>query len=379
MAAVAVTIPLTVLALVAAGVGLVAAVRWSRGTAVGWRQLGTGLGGAATVVVGAAGVLHLLGLSRYGLIHLGYLAVTVTVPLVALGILFLGVRRGGRWTVRLAAVALLVPAPLGAYATHVEPYRLRVDQVRVAIDPARSGEGPVRVAVLADLQTNSVGPHERRAVDEVMASDPDIILVPGDLYQGSRAELDDDLADVQGLLGRLRAPGGVYFVRGDTDGGGADELQGLADDILEGTGVRMLSDEVVDVRVGDRDVRLGGTRLAYDTPAADAVRSELEAEPPDGAVTLLVSHRPDTVDELPPGSRVDLTVAGHTHGGQVVLPGLGPLVTRSDVPRSVARGGLHEVDGNRIYVSPGVGLQRGPAPQVRFLSPPSVAVLTLAG
>ena len=83
-----------------------------------------------------------------------------------------------------------------------------------------------------------------------------------------------------------------------------------------------------------------------------------------------MSHRPDTVLELPPDSRVDLTVAGHTHGGQIVLPGFGPLVTLSDVPRSVARGGLHTVDGNRIYVSPGVGLQRGQAPQVRLFSPP---------
>ncbi len=92
-----------------------------------------------------------------------------------------------------------------------------------------------------------------------------------------------------------------------------------------------------------------------------------------------MSHRPDTVGLLPPDARVDLTVAGHTHGGQVVVPGFGPLVTLSGVPRDVARGGLHDVDGNRIYVSPGVGLQRGPAPQVRLFSPPTVAVLTLAG
>ncbi len=75
---------------------------------------------------------------------------------------------------------------------------------------------------------------------------------------------------------------------------------------------------------------------------------------------------------------MDLTVAGHTHGGQVVVPGLGPLLTLSDVPRDVARGGLHEVDGNPVYVSPGVGLERGRAPQVRLFNRPAVAVLTLS-
>jgi predicted MPP superfamily phosphohydrolase len=49
----------------------------------------------------------------------------------------------------------------------------------------------------------------------------------------------------------------------------------------------------------------------------------------------------------------------------------------SDVPRNVARGGLHQIDGNAIYVSNGVGLERARAPQVRLFSPPSVGLLTL--
>ena len=95
------------------------------------------------------------------------------------------------------------------------------------------------------------------------------------------------------------------------------------------------------------------------------------------AVAILLGHRPDTVLALPEGSRVDLTVAGHTHGGQVVLPLLGPLLTFSDVPGAVARGGLHQVDRNPIHVSPGVGLEREQAPQVRFLSRPAVGIVAL--
>jgi predicted MPP superfamily phosphohydrolase len=70
-------------------------------------------------------------------------------------------------------------------------------------------------------------------------------------------------------------------------------------------------------------------------------------------------------------------VAGHTHGGQVVVPGFGPLMTMSEVPRDVARGGLHWIDGNPIYVSPGVGMERRQAPQVRLFARPSVGVLEL--
>ena len=52
-------------------------------------------------------------------------------------------------------------------------------------------------------------------------------------------------------------------------------------------------------------------------------------------------------------------------------------MTLSDVPRDVAAGGLHTISGNRIYVSPGIGLERGQAPQLRFLVRPTVGVLDL--
>ena len=88
-------------------------------------------------------------------------------------------------------------------------------------------------------------------------------------------------------------------------------------------------------------------------------------------------HYPVPVLSLTPGTTIDLILSGHTHGGQVALPRLGPLVTASDVPRVVAAGGLHVVDGHPIYVSTGVGLERGQAPQLRFGVPPSVALITI--
>lgn len=371
------TIALTVVAVLAAAAGAVAATR-RPGRVAPAHVVRAGAAAGFVGLLGVGAIVVVNGVDDvFGYVHLLYLGVTVTLPLVGAATLGLAVRRGAPLLVWLVAVVALVPAPVGAYATHVAPFRLRVDRHVVPIDPERAGDDEVTIAVLADLQTNHIGRYERFAVDEVLAADPDVILVPGDVFQGDRGELARELESVQELLGRLDAPGGVWFVRGDADGGGHDDIQGNIDAILPGLDIGVLNDRVDEIVVGDRTIRIGGTRLDDASATADEVRAELADEPDDGAITLLMSHRPDTALRLPPDGRVDLTVAGHTHGGQVAVPGFGPIVTMSAIPRDVAAGGLHRLDGNLVYVSTGVGVVRSHAPQVRLFTRPSVGILTL--
>ena len=310
-------------------------------------------------------------LQLFGLFHALYVGVMVTLPIVGLLLGTVAIRRRSRPPTLIACAALILLGMLGWYMTHVEPNWLRVDTIEVAVGSTRSGDGPVRIAVLADLQTASIGDHERAAVREVMAGRPDVILIPGDLYQPTSDGFFSGIPAVRELLATLHAPFGVYFVQGD------HEDLGLAQQLFEGSEVVILDDRVVEVPVRRRTLLIGGTSIDVNSAGADAVRARLLAEPAEGAVTVLVSHRPDTVLPLPTDSRVDLSVAGHTHGGQVVIPGFGPPLTLSDVPRAAAQGGLHSVNGNQLYVSPGVGLERGDAPQLRLFNRPAVALLDL--
>ncbi|MEM9466624.1 MAG: metallophosphoesterase [Actinomycetota bacterium] len=325
------------------------------------------------LALGAQGVVTLVWASSLGFFavtHLAYLLATVVPvgPVVAAFASQAGRARLDTWAGRGLAAALLVPPLLGLYATHIEPFWLRVDRVDVAVD---AGDG-LRIGVLADLQTRDIGEHERDAVATLIDQRPDLVLVPGDLWQTD----DDVIAESWGrwadLIAELvDAVGTVVIVEGNTDHIGWIEL------IAEASGAVVVHDRVARFEIDGTTVVIGGTRDLATVPAAPSLRAmeALVAAESDDVVTIALTHRPDIIEWLP--GRVDLIVTGHTHGGQIQLPFIGPLITASSVPRHVAAGGLSDIDGHRIYVSTGVGLERSDAPQVRFGVRPSVGVLDL--
>jgi predicted MPP superfamily phosphohydrolase len=324
---------------------------------------------AALVVVKLA-VLRGLGLAlMFGLAHVAYLDLVVVLPVVGLALVLS--RRASPAT-RVLGAGLLLLAPLGFYGSFIEPSRVTLERAEVSLPAARAGERAVTIGVLADLQFRRVGAPQREAVRRVMAERPDVIVLPGDIHQGSRASLARALPEIRKLLGRLRAPGGVYFVPGDA------ERRGEARRVTAGTAVRVLRNDVARTRVGDRTLAIGGIELNYRSAAARRTVRRLERAPGRGDARILLSHRPDPVLDLARRTRIDLVVAGHTHGGQIQLPLIGPPFIASAVPRDVGAGGLHELGSGsrrRIYVSRGIGLERGQAPPVRLLAPPEVSLL----
>ena len=339
-----------------------------RGPIGAWRVVlalvALGATACAGVVLGGA-----FGFREFALMRLLYVSGVVAIPLVAGGLLVARARGSVAATRTALALAVfgLVPAPVGAWATFVEPNRLVVETATLPLPLTRAGRAPVRIAVLADLQTDHIGDHEREAIDRIMAEAPDLIFIPGDIFQGRDADWERERPALRALLERLDAPGGVFYVVGDVDP--PEHVLPL----LEGTKIRPLLDRSVSVRVRDRKITIGGVSFA-----PERVLDDLTAAPGDDDVRILLCHRPDVALQLDPNARVDLTVAGHTHGGQVVLPGFGPLMTLSRVPRDVAAGGLHRMDGNPIYVSRGVGMERLDAPRLRFCCPPEVSLITIA-
>jgi predicted MPP superfamily phosphohydrolase len=228
------------------------------------------------------------------------------------------------------------------------------------------------VAIAADIQTDRITDYERDAISQVLDLEPDLILLPGDFFQGSPAEFERELPAYKALLRRLHAPGGVFAVRGNVDGHGQRLRRLLAD-----TGIQFLENETATVRINGSIVAIGGMGYPHDTPAAARLLSALDRAAQNADVSILLAHSPDAALYVPPHARIDLVVAGHTHGGQVQIPGIGPLMTGCRSSRKTSAGGLSTVNGIPVYVSRGVGHERSQAPRLRLFCPPDISLLTL--
>lgn len=325
-------------------------------------------------VVSVVVLILAAGLDVFGIIHYVYLLIVVGFPIAAVWVVVPQMLDAERrtpllgWIIALAAITCVV---VGLWATHVEPFRL---QVETEVLGATGIAEPIVVGVIADLQTRSIGPHEDAALDEVLAGEPDLVVLPGDLFQLELGEFDSQIPEFLGWLRRLTTEvDHVVIVNGNVDV--AEVVEELADE----SGAMFLDDEVTTISINNRPITIAGLSVVEDRSPRTIdpfVVEQLDAFGEQDFV-LAVSHYPDMVLDLPTDTPIDLVIAGHTHGGQVSLPRIGPLITFSEVPKTVAAGGLHVVNGTPIYVSTGVGLERGQAPQLRLGAPPSVGLLTV--
>lgn len=324
--------------------------------------------GLSIAAIGSAGAWP--GHWFFAVDHQVYLIATISVPLgAAVALLLRGIEK--RWLRGLLVLALL-PAPAGLYATHVEPFWLRVDHVELAVNPLLEGE--LRIGVLSDLQTRSIGEYERDAVAQLIQQSPDLVLIPGDFYQLSPAEFELQKADFAGVMQQLSdAVPHVIAVSGD-----ADRVERL-EELTAGTNVIVLDNSVSEFTIDGTPVRvLGITVDGNETQLSTATKDFLDGN--DGQtdpLRIILSHRPEKIQLFSETDNFDLLVSGHTHGGQIAFPLIGPLLTLDGVPQSVGAGGLHEIDGHPIYVSTGVGMERYRAPQVRFGVRPSIGLIVL--
>src|ERR1700744_2526920 len=281
-------------------------------------------------------------------------------------------------------------AALGSYAFAVEP-GLMLGVTRYNIAPANwPAKLTLKIAIIADIHACEPWmPAGRiRDIAEVAnALDPDPILLLGDFSGGHMFVTGPVMPDEWGeALSVLRAPLGCYAILGNHDwwhgplpGMKADGAEGVRRG-LRGAGIRLLENDAVRLtHDGEPFWVLGladqlalwnfrtGTRKGADDLAGTI------AQVTDDAPAILLAHEPYIFPRVP--ERIALTLCGHTHGGQVVLPFIGPAVADKRFGTKLVYG--HSSEGPRhVIVSAGLGTSLVP---VLSLRPPEVVEVTVSG
>jgi len=262
---------------------------------------------------------------------------------------------------------------LASYATLVEPQRIRVRQFTVPIrDLPASLEG-LRIVQVSDTHYGpfvSLG-YLREVIRRANALAADLIVLTGDYVHRTPLAIGPGVQVLQGLQARL----GVVGVLGNHDHweGAASVREGFArasiplldnrrqflsrdslrPDAAPGTGIGICG-------VGD----LWEDEVRFDQ-ALDGVPEEVPR--------IVLAHNPDTAEQIPAGLRVDLMLSGHTHGGQLCVPGYGPPLVPSAFGQKYA-GGWCAGPRCPVIVSRGVGMAILP---VRLGVPPEIGEITL--
>jgi uncharacterized protein len=263
---------------------------------------------------------------------------------------------------------------LGVWAFLVEPATLTVRHVTV--ESAEWTGAPLRIGIISD--THVAAPHTdparvERLVRRMNGERPDVVLLLGDYVGGHLPERQRPPAERREILAGIEAfealdsPLGTWGVLGNHDSWFDDATVAAA---LETAGIPVMDNRA---RRIDRDTGafwIAGLADMHATDQPPRVGATLR-QVTDEAPVVLMTHWPDPFAEVP--DRVALTLAGHTHCGQVVLPVVGRLVHASRLSERWPCG-LYDEGGRKLFVTGGVGVSILP---VRFRAPPEIVILTL--
>jgi len=268
----------------------------------------------------------------------------------------------GRWAAWSSAALVVIVAVTVGYGLF-EASRPQISEQHVAVSGLPEQFDGMRIALITDLH---VGPARgaaftRKVVDETNAQKPDLIILGGDLADGTIEHVGRDLEPLRDL----RAPLGVFGVSGNHEYYADDGGSWL--DFWETLGIKTLRNERVEITRGGGVIDLAGV---HDKTAPEPYEPDYEkalgGRTPERPV-LFVAHQPSQAFQAAEYD-VDVQFSGHTHDGQL-WPNTYLVALQSPVTA-----GWGDVNGVQVYVTRGAGAW---GPPVRVLAPPEITMITL--
>lgn len=251
----------------------------------------------------------------------------------------------------ITCIALII-----GYAYFIEPNLLVVKNIKVGTDKL---DNNIKIIFFSDTHIGKLSPDDNldKIVYEINEINPDIVIFGGDLIDKYHID-KPDTGNIVSKLEKINARYGKYAIWGNHDyGGGASKVY---KEILEKSGFELLKnastyiDEININLIGIDDYLFGNPKLG-------------DTNKKIGAYNILISHAPDTVDEIDLDN-IDYILSGHSHGGQVYIPVLSNYIVPPGA-RNYLKGEYILSEVSTLFVSSGIGMTQLP---LRFLNKPEI-------
>ena len=275
-------------------------------------------------------------------------------------------RRRRRWGClpRLLVTLLVLAAAVGWFWWQQNG----LSSETISVTSAPDGFAGYRIAVISDLHGKEFGEDNEKLIDYVRDLEPDLIAVTGDLIHDQA-----QMAMVRPVAKGLASIAPTYYVTGNHEW--AAKVVPELEELLEACGINVLSNEYVMLTEGGDQIALLGAEDSNgyaDQMTVGELANQVRQEQGD-VYTILLSHRNNHYDQYQQ-ARVDLTLAGHAHGGLIRLPTTDGLIgpKRELWPQYTA--GLYDLSYGQMVVSRGLGNQ---FPCFRLFNRPDVPLVVL--
>jgi predicted MPP superfamily phosphohydrolase len=290
-----------------------------------------------------------------------------------LGVALVATLLSGNWPLWLFLSVQVLGTAAFIRGYFIEPFKLKLTAVMTFTDRLPLGTDPITVLHISDLHVERLTDREAQVLELAREAKPDLIVISGDYVNLSYNRDPKTLQQVRQLLGQMSAPHGVFATLGSPPVDLRETVVPIFEDVPH---VTLLRHGWQQVEMGNgRSLTVMGMDCSHDLPIDAGRLARLAAAVPSDIPQLLVYHSPELMPEASEHG-IDLYVCGHTHGGQVRLPFIGPIFTSSQLGRRFVMG-LYKIGRTTLYVSRGIGLEGLSAPRVRFLCPPEMTLITI--
>lgn len=270
---------------------------------------------------------------------------------------------------KLGAATLLGGAAAGAsgyaYATRLEPGWLDIPHLDLTLPRLSPIFDGYRLAQISDIHMDPWMTQSRLAdiVNTVNDQNPDSIAITGDFVSDEAETKFDPMVSE---LNRLNPSDVSTAVLGNHDHW---TNPAVVREIIDHSGIINVSNTFHTLTRGSAELHLAGVDDLWEKQdRLDLVLNKL----PESGCAILLAHEPDFADISAPTGRFDLQISGHSHGGQVIVPFVGPIVVPNYAHKYPL--GLYQVGEMLQYTNRGVGMIR---PRIRFNCRPEITVFTL--